>query len=584
MLVLALLFLLLAFPLLTLAPAGGGSSSDRGSFHTPPSFSSPASPPTPQSPPGHYPYPGYLDAQREAFRVIYPDEDAAITSMAWYNRRLGQGEAVPSGWWDIEGVLTHPREQHVERQSGQVEPAFTFGAPGESFGERRQDTATETGQQYDLQRSAESKDKGPLIGSPPGRSSTKERRAQRLRDASLRFADTLPRSRDAVQRERATSAIGSSFQQRATLMPPGATGWRSAGRRHSSVQETLQSARLKLAAYSESQASLATPPGSQPHSGRYASPTAPSSRYASARYGPQSAHDMPSQPLTPDAYPSDQGWYSGGSPIGSVPQDDAPYRMWSTEKALHSIGLRTSKLTEGHPPSVAHWNNVRTSMAKRDWGERVYDRLDWADRNRLDNTRSVRVVTPSGAVTGSEVAMGPPQFTDNPNDPAPPLDSILPTKTDRRFKAWRELANLVPPGLVGHSKDIFNKHANSDYKDMSDEFHRQVHPIQYLSQILRDTNGAPILENAIHDQLHQELSKTKPEVVYQLREHARVAGVPLPKEQSLEDLMGTRFTVPNRFWYDQKHPIEIRNPLDTPLEDFAAFRPFADAVALRDHI
>ena len=48
--------------------------------------------------------------------------------------------------------------------------------------------------------------------------------------------------------------------------------------------------------------------------------------------------------------------------------------------------------------------------------------------------------------------------------------------------------------------------------------------------------------------------------------------------------MGTRFTVPNRFWYDQKHPIEIRNPLDTPLEDFAAFRPFADAVALRDHI
>ncbi len=121
--------------------------------------------------------------------------------------------------------------------------------------------------------------------------------------------------------------------------------------------------------------------------------------------------------------------------------------------------------------------------------------------------------------------------------------------------------------------------------------------------MLKDVNGAVILENSIHTPLQTELrdpTQTPPDIFthlqhQRLREKADQAkkakstakGAKMKgEEKTVEDLLGMDYATHTKFWYDhakKRPPMKIRNPLEVDLSEFAAFAPFADAVALRPH-
>lgn len=282
----------------------------------------------------------------------------------------------------------------------------------------------------------------------------------------------------------------------------------------------------------------------------------------------------------------------------------APYRMWSVRTALPTINLvGMTKLSDRYPSEYAHFHTSLRALGGLEWEHQLSSRLEWVAEHRIDTTRAARVVTPFGAVTGGDIETGTPTYIYDPAHPAPHLDSLTLTLKHRRIKAWKELASLLPPALTGHSSAVYTAHNLAGYDNINEESHQQIHPIQYTSQMLRDRNAATVLENSVYDTLHKDLQNTPPEVVAQLktarareraaryrkvtdrRERAREARkMKAHVGETLEDLLGTEYATHNRFWYEFYHDkpaFKVRNPLHTPLEEFAAFRPFADAVALK---
>ncbi|KAF6767300.1 hypothetical protein PSEUBRA_003835 [Kalmanozyma brasiliensis GHG001] len=252
----------------------------------------------------------------------------------------------------------------------------------------------------------------------------------------------------------------------------------------------------------------------------------------------------------------------------------APYRQWSVRASLPSINLHgVTRLSDRYPADHVHFSTARTALSSHEWTAQLSTRIQWAASHRVDASRPARVVTPFGALMGGEISTASPSFLYDAKDPPPPLESVALTGTQKRVNAWKQLAGMLPPALTGHSRDVYEAHRRGAYRNVERGTHDALHPIQYLGQMLRDRNGAVVLENAIHDELQSQ--KVPPEALAHLQNRGK--GGP-------EDLLGTEYATYNKFWYPYYHSkpaFRIKNPLDTPLEHFAAFAPFADAVALK---
>ncbi|SNX88012.1 uncharacterized protein MEPE_06723 [Melanopsichium pennsylvanicum] len=298
----------------------------------------------------------------------------------------------------------------------------------------------------------------------------------------------------------------------------------------------------------------------------------------------------------------------------------APYRLWSVKTALPSINLGGNTKLDGRlGENHAHFDSTRKALASQEFGEQLFNRIQWAAEHRVTPTSGHRVVTAFGGVTGGDIVTNP-TFIDDPENPAPHIDSIVPTGQQKRINAWKQLAELVPPTLTGHSLGVYKDNQAEGWDGVKEGVHESVHPIQYLSLMMRDRNGAVILENSIHDALQRHLrTDTPPSVIAQLqktrakerafqekqlrktkaevgggaerfnyRGRYNEGGETKGKEstpKTFEDLLGTKYATHNKFWYDYYHHqpvLRIKDPLETPLEQFEAFKPFADSVALKE--
>lgn len=511
-------------------------------------------------------------------KTLYPDEDIPHSTLARF--RSGAEYDRNPGWMPIDDPLEHPahrfdaKEWAARAEKGKkVGPEFTFtaGTRGEVPVEKVKGNLLVGGE-----RGGE---KGRGFRSQQASAIDGKRRVGRFNEGRLR-----------------SSARSHSILQKApTFVPPEDV---TVGRHNSPTRKALDSARSKLNSLSS------TPPLSLPKTpANSLSPNPPST---------------PPSLITHDKV---QSWLTTSPP---PPREIAPYRMWSVPRSLPSINLHGyNKLTDRDPVAYSHWLKMLDSHHTLDFLESWTNSLQWAHDNRVQPTREARTTT-LGIVTGSQVSTAPPRFLKDPENPRPMVESYELTLTSKRLYALRQLADLVPPALVGYSPDLYDKHEANGWNDVGVEegkvkFHEKVHPIQYLNQMLRDRNGAVILENAIHGKLHQDLANTPQKAITQLvslrnkNRGARESDVARTTsgssgggraegwgeatsefkgrqkggakgEETLEALLGTDYALYNKFhfpYFRDKPAFKIRNPLDTPLEEFAAFKTFADAVRLR---
>ncbi|SPC62153.1 uncharacterized protein UHOD_08856 [Ustilago sp. UG-2017b] len=516
--------------------------------------------------------------QASPAKVLYPDEDLSHSLLAWF--RSGTEHNRNPGWMPIEDSLEHPahhfdaKEWAARAEKGKkvgAEFTFTAGTRGEVPVEKVKGNLLVGGE-----RGGE---KGRGFRSQQANAIDGKRRVGRFNEGGLR-----------------SSARSHSIRQKAPTFAPSEDV--TMGRHNSPTRKALDSARSKLDSLSS------TPPLSRPKTpANSLSPNPPST---------------PPSLITHDKV---QSWLTTSPP---PPRKIAPYRMWSVPRSLPSINLHGyNKLTDRDPIAYSHWLKMLDSHRTLDFLESWTNSLQWAYDNRVQPTREARTTT-LGIVTGSQVSTAPPRFLKDSENPRPVMESYELTLTSKRLYALRQLAELVPPALVGYSPDVYDKHEANGWNDVGVEegkvkFHEKVHPIQYLNQMLRDRNGAVILENAIHGKLHQDLANTPQKAIAHLvslrnknrgaRESdlarttsgssgggraegwgeatsefkGRQKGGAKGKE-TLEALLGTDYALYNKFhfpYYRDKPAFKIRNPLDTPLEDFPAFKTFADAVRLR---
>ncbi|KAJ1032876.1 hypothetical protein NDA18_001598 [Ustilago nuda] len=551
-------------------------SDDNPAFHRaselPPSSSSSSSS-------SYQPISSTPSQQPSLAKVVYPDEDPSHSLLALFRSRIEHGKN--SGVVPIEDPLEHPAHQFDVKEwaaraekGKKAEAGFTFtaGTRGEMPVEKVKANLMVAGE-----RGGE---KGRGFKSQQASAIDGKRRVERFNEGGL-----WPFSR------------WKSFRQKASTFAPSEDV--TMGRHNSPTSKDLDSARSKPESLSS------TPSLSRPKTpANSLSPNPPSN---------------PPPLITHDKV---QSWLSTTPP---PPREIAPYRMWSVSRSLPSINLHGyNKLTDRDRLAYSHWLKMLSSQSTLDFLESWSKSLQWSHDNRVYPTREARVITSLGIVTGSQVSTAPPRFLEDPENPRPMVESLELTLGSKRLYALRQLAELVPPALVGHSPDVYDKHEENGWNDVGVgegkiSFHEKVHPIQYLNQMLRDRNGAVILENAVHGKLHQDLADTPQKAIAHLvslrnkNKGARESNIArttsgssgggraegsgeatselkgrqkggAKAKETLEDLLGTEYALHNKFhfpYFRDKPAFKIRNPLDTPLEDFAAFKPFADAVRLR---
>ncbi|KAJ1038071.1 hypothetical protein NDA10_004716 [Ustilago hordei] len=548
-------------------------SDDNPAFHSaselPPSSSSSSSS-------SYQPISSPPSQQPSLAKVVYPDEDPAHSLLALFRSRIEHGKN--SGWVPIEDPLEHPahhfnaEEWAKKGKKAGAEFTFTAGTRGEVPVEKVKANLMVAGE-----RGGE---KGRDFKSQQASAIDGKRRVGRFNEGGL-----WPFAR------------WHSFRQKASTFAPSEDV--TMGRHNSPTRKALDSARSKPESLSS------TPPLSRPKTpANSLSPNPPST---------------PPSLITHDKV---QSWLSTTPP---PPREIAPYRMWSVSRSLPSINLHGyNKLTDRDPVAYSHWLKMLESQKTLDFLESWSKSLQWSHDNRVYPTREARVITTLGIVTGSQVSTAPPRFLEDPENPRPMVESLELTLRSKRLYALGQLAKLVPPALVGHSPGVYAKHEENGWNDVGVgegkiRFHEKVHPIQYLNQMLRDGNGAVILENAVHGELHQDLADIPQKAIAHLvslrnkNKGARESNIArttsgssgggraegsgeatselkgrqkggAKAKETLEDLLGTEYALHNKFhfpYFKDKPAFKIRNPLDTPLEEFAAFKPFADAVRLR---
>lgn len=509
-------------------------------------------------------------------RVIYNDEDPIAARLAWLRGR-SQLREPDSRFKYIEQRLSHPEAgAEEERVENRERPMFTFSAA---------ETSTDAAATHDGLPTKGVRDKGIVAERASGR------RRPRFNEGGYRQGDSR------AQGGNARAGVGTARIEARPQPPPPPrawqheamsqhNGWRdpsfsdmpdrhdasSLFRQHSPTWLALEEVASQLEAVRLAQQARVR------GSTQYAPHVVLSDEYNVAHHHRGSS---PGSPVSPYA----GAWEEFGASTPRVPSGAlqvAPYRMWSVKAALPHINIHLSQLSD-MPVSHGHWQGTLDALRKHEWTDQLAARVQWAADHRIESSRPARVVTPFGGVIGGQIETGASaHFVWDAADPPPRLDSVMLTNTQRRIHAWRELARLVPPALTAHSEDVYAAHANTDYAQVDKDLHDAVHPIQYISQMLRDKNAAIILENAIHDELHQDVRLTPPEAITHLQKIRHYNGA--KRDATLEQLLNTRYATHNRFWYPYYHSkpaFHIINPLETPLDRFAAFAPWADAVALK---
>ncbi|GAC95120.1 hypothetical protein PHSY_002695 [Pseudozyma hubeiensis SY62] len=534
----------------------------RGTTASTPSY--PNTPTTPQP-----------DTASPPSRVVFDDEDPEASRVAWLRGRAGG-----SGTNFIEDRLIHPSSSFVlpEREPAGRERAgagevFVFRAKKVDRGKKSTEVPVERVEGNLRGEDGERRERTGRSGSSRGRQRFNEGGLRRggSKDRTMGWSgeQESPVSPDRDVREERTfgrtipveggqHSLNIDAQHGLGLRSESPTRWAL-----DNVASRLSSLDLNNPHTTSPRASLSPTSDSEYH-------------FHDARSAEISSASPPS-PHFPDLH-------SGGTSTPRTPPPPppklAPYRMWSAASALPHVNIPYTKLTS-IPPSYPHWQSSLSALRENEWTNQLDARVKWAAENRIDTSRPARVVTPFGAVTGGDIDTGlSPRFIDDPSNPPPRLDSVLLTGTQRRIHAFRELVELIPPALTHHSKNIYNTHTD----DIDKDIHPAVHPIQYINSILRDKNAAVILENSIHSDLHDTLANVPKEALSHLQRDHKRSGARRDHTTSVEQLLGTDYALHNTFWYPYYHnkpAFKINNPLDTPLEHFAAFSPFADAVALK---
>lgn len=533
----------------------------RGTTASTPSY--PNTPTTPQP-----------DLASAPSRVVFDDEDPEASRVAWLRGRAGG-----SGTNFIEDRLVHPSSSFVlpergipsGRERAGAEPVFVFRAKKVEHGKETEVPVqrVEGNLRGDEDEGTRREQVG-RRGSRRGRQRFNEgglrREGSKERTTGWSGEQNLPLSPDRGVRQSHTfgrqisvedgqRSLGMDAQHGTQLRSDSPTRWAL-----DNVASRLSSLDLNNPHTTSARASL--------------SPTSDSDYHFHDARSVDLSSASPPSPNFPDPH-------SGGTTTPHTPPLPppklAPYRMWSAASALPHINIPYTKLTS-IPPSYPHWQSALSALRENEWTNQLDARVKWAAENRIDTSRPARVVTPFGAVTGGDIDTGlSPRFIDDPSNPPPRLDSVLLTGTQRRIHAFRELVEMIPPALTHHSKNIYNA------RDLDEDISKSVHPIQYLNSMLRDKNAAVILENSIHTELQDALANTPKEALSHLqRDYKRAGG--RRDHATVEQLLGTDYALHNRFWYPYYHnkpAFKIKNPLDTPLDHFAAFSPFADAVALK---
>lgn len=575
------------------ASSGPGSRSASGSgsdYQTAQSGSTSTStdPTTPQTARTSVHRPSSAMLLRTDYHVVYDDEDPAAAKLAWLREKIQQDHREGPGWAYIDHRLKHPSAEFrsaVRTAPAQLEdagPGFTFGAQKvpETVGERLgEDVPVEkySGNLADTMGLGfrESVDASPLDSSRPaarGRSRTRYR-GSRLRSggrgAMMASGGSTSRSPPvAVQSEEAPVDAANDNEATARFKSPTRSNLESAA-------EQLRALQLQRDDSQRGRRASSLPPFS------HGSITTPSSSGYDSLAGQHGLWRV----ATPPSHADGASTWTASTP----PSEDAvlvptkrmpPYRVWSPQAALRRINIRYTRLWD-EPKDYQHWMETVDALGRHDWGKQIRDRVLWAGSNRVPDTRSARVGLPFGGMTGSTVQTGVPRFIEDPNDPAPPLASIRRTGTHERVLAWHTLVDMVPPALTAHSSSVWHAHRQGAYHNIHPDVQDSVHPIQYTSQLMRDNDGAVVLENAIHEKLFRALRFTPPEVKAKLQKEL---GLPRDKYQPLQDVLRADYATYGPFWqdyYKSKLPMKLTNPLDSDLTHWRAFRMWADAVAVK---
>ncbi|SPO31772.1 uncharacterized protein UTRI_06516_B [Ustilago trichophora] len=577
-------------------------------------------------------------------RRIYSDEDPEMARLAWF-QGLSDQRAAEGKWKYIEHPLKHPSEGwgssdvFAKTPQGEVESEVStpsvFSAGGES--EKEGDGKGVIGENqvqvekvHDLAEGGEARRDQDLLSSPVAGGGVRRRRGRfneglgggesrrGIRSHRTPSVVLSPSSSRAQFGERAHSPTRWALEVAASKLQELSPGSRARAEQqlrlqHQDLDQHLQSQALpEQQQQQQPRGASRSPPLSASSASGYASvdgnygstgARTPSSATFSAGDGGRRGH------LSPPSPPQQSLPFDPSIKKPLPPASIAPYRVWSVEEALKSINLgEARKLTDYYPADRQHFRETLSALSSREWGSQMNKRIQWAADHRIDTSQPARVVTPLGAVLGSDVGMsGTPRFWEDPENPAPELESIVAMTKHKRIYAWIEAASIMPSALTGHSISIYEAHnVASGYKGIKKEIRDALHPIQYMGQLLRDQNGAVVFENSISPIIHKDLHQTPAESLVKLRalrakqksiatKQAKAKSIPkdhpnLPKsttpQTSIHHLLGTEFTTYNRFHYPYYHTMDafkLKNPLDTPLHYFASFSPWADAVALKPH-
>ncbi len=254
--------------------------------------------------------------------------------------------------------------------------------------------------------------------------------------------------------------------------------------------------------------------------------------------------------------------------------------MVSQIRPTHHQPAGFTKLTDRYPLDLDHWHSTLSTLSSHEWTSQLSNRLRWAAAHRVDPSRPARVVTPFGALTGGDIATAEPSFVYDPRDPPPKLDSIELTRTGRRVNAWKELAGVVPPALTGHSRDVWRSHREGGWgrvrrlagRGTSDTVCRADVEGQERCGGVGECHSCRVGEGGV-----------PPEVVAGLQSVREREGKARQGQATVEELLGLEYATYNRFWYPYYHSKRLSGSGTAryAVERFAAFAPFADAVALK---
>lgn len=566
-------------------PASASASSSRSGFHTAqlsPSIagSSSSSPPTP--PPS-----SSAPLQPPPSRIVYEDEDRQAAQMAWLHGRMEEARAGGAFRY-VDSRLVHPSSNYKPKQeaAGGDKKAFVFSAqrePKEKEVKVNVPVEKVGGALTDEEEKRRARVRSTaLIGSPPvgrrGRRRFNEAPLRRPLDdevaasagggsgRGMRANSPTKLKLDEVNARLASLQLdqGKHRKQREAEIQRSAGGKSSASTPH------------ELSSNARERSSAPPPPGD----------FAPRSRTPPAGFTGFATAPRPPSDFSPRPPAAGRNRYSSlpASPPPAPPNSEPldvrpPYRMWSARSALPTINIPASHITNPSPADLKHYQRTLRALSSHDWSEQLTNRVLWAARARSDHARPARIITPLGAVTGSDISTHAVEFVANPTDPMPRLDSVEVTDLQKKIGAWLKLAHTIPGSLTAKSRGVYASHSQAGYAGVDGAIHDAVHPIQYVRQLLMDPRTAVVLENSIHGELERGLQVNPPDLSA-LAKKAEVAG----KKRTAAEMMGTTHAPYNLFWpsfHQGKAPMKVKNAAEVGLDRFGAFAPWADAVALR---